>query len=168
VDLVARFMAALGRETKTAGRVYLTGGSTAVLFGWRSSTKDVDVKLIPESDDLFRAITRLKDSLDINIELAAPDQFIPALPGWQQRSRFIARENVVDFFHYDFYAQALSKLDRGLARDLLDVTQMRDRGLIQTSTLRELFEAIEPDLFRYPAINPAAFRVKVETFAPLP
>jgi hypothetical protein len=161
--LVSEFMAALGLEAK-AGRVYLTGGATAVLFGWRSSTVDVDVKLIPESDELFRAIARLKNALDVNIELAAPDQFIPPLPGWQQRSRFITREHGVDFFHYDFYAQALSKLERGLVRDLLDAGEMRERGLIQNTALLELFGAIEPELFRYPAIDGARFRGKVEDF----
>ena len=65
---------------------------TAVLLGWRQSTVDVDIKVDPESDRLFRAFPQLKEKLHINIELASPDQFIPEVPGWQERSAFIARE----------------------------------------------------------------------------
>ena len=36
------FMRALGRETRSAGRVYFTGGATAVLSGGRASTIDVE------------------------------------------------------------------------------------------------------------------------------
>ncbi|MDQ7828028.1 MAG: hypothetical protein QN122_05460 [Armatimonadota bacterium] len=28
-------------------RVYFTGGATALLYGWRETTLDVDVKLVP-------------------------------------------------------------------------------------------------------------------------
>jgi hypothetical protein len=34
--------------------------------------------------------------------------------------------------------------------------------LVEPARLRDLFAAIEPELFRYPAINPVAFRRKVE------
>jgi hypothetical protein len=55
-----------------------------------------------------------------NIELAAPDDFIPPLPGWEEWSIFIARRGKIDFYHYDLYAQALAKIERGHARDLAD------------------------------------------------
>ena len=38
---------------------------------------------------------------------------------------------------------------------------MLSGGLVERARLMELFEAIEPGLFRYPAIDPAAFRRKV-------
>jgi hypothetical protein len=60
-------------------RIYLTGGATAVLEGWRASTVDIDLRLEPDIDSL----------------------------------------------------------------------------------LREFYDAIEPELFRYPAIDPGAFRRKV-------
>ena len=31
---------------------FLTSGATAVLIGWRDSTLDVDVKLVPDRDDV--------------------------------------------------------------------------------------------------------------------
>ena len=79
----------LGRATRSSLRVYLTGGATAVLHGWRSTTVDVDLKLVPDSDEVLRAMPRLKEELEVNVELAVPEQFIPPLPGWEERSLFI-------------------------------------------------------------------------------
>lgn len=161
-DRLMRFMAGLGREARTAGRVYLTGGASAVLFDWRKSTIDVDLKLEPDNDEMMRAIPALKETLEVNVELASPGDFIPELPHWRERSLFITREGSIDFHHYDFYAQALSKLERGHARDLDDVANMRTHGLIQLARLSELFSVIEPELYRYPAIDPRTFRRRVE------
>jgi hypothetical protein len=157
-------MAALGKQVRSKGRIYLTGGATAVLHGWRLMTIDIDIKPEPEPAGLFEAIALLKDELDVNVELASPDQFIPALPGWRERSLFIAIHGLVEFFHYDPYGQALSKLQRGHDRDLRDVQSfLRDR-LIQPDRLRELFDLIQPQLIRYPAIDPSAFRAAVTQF----
>jgi hypothetical protein len=78
-------MEALGQRVKGPGTIYLTGGATALLFGWRAKTIDVDIKADPEPRGLFEAITELKESLDANVELASPDLFIPELPGWLVR-----------------------------------------------------------------------------------
>jgi len=161
-ERIRSFMRELGEEAEKDVRLYFTGGATAVLFGWRQSTVDVDVKIEPESDRLFRALPRIKDKLEINIELASPDQFIPELPGWQERSVYIAREGRLSFYHYDFYAQALAKIQRGHSRDRTDVRELIDRGLVDREELLRRFEEIEPRLYRYPAIDPAAFRRAVE------
>jgi hypothetical protein len=60
----------LGRVAGEPVRIYLTGGSTAVLEGWRESTIDVDLRFEPDSDELLRALPALKDRLGINIERA--------------------------------------------------------------------------------------------------
>lgn len=161
-EKVRRFMREVGRETSGPGRIYLTGGATAVLVGWRDATVDIDLKADPEPTGLFEAIARLKEALDLNVELAAPDAFIPPLPGWRERSRFIDSFGAVQFFHYDLYSQALAKIERGHARDLRDVHQMLDRGLIEPGELRALFQAIVPGLVRYPSVEPSAFREKLE------
>ena len=127
-------------------------------------TVAIDLKPDPEPAGMFEALALLKDELDINVELAAPDQFIPALPGWHDRSLFIARHGAIDFFHYDPYAQALAKLQRRHARDLLDVRALLERGLIKPGRARELFTQIEPQLIRYPAIDPVSFRAAVWEF----
>jgi hypothetical protein len=162
---IESFMAALGGKVRGKGRIYLTGGATAVLHGWRPMTIDIDLKPEPEPAGLFEAIASLKNELDINVELASPDQFIPALPGWQERSLFIAAHGLIEFFHYDPYGQALAKLQRGHERDLQDARSMLQNGLIQMKRLRELFQLIESQLIRYPAIDPAAFRAAVAKFS---
>lgn len=158
---IERFMDELGNRVRSRGSIYLTGGGTAVLEGWRGMTIDLDLKAVPEPSGLFEAIAELKDAIDVNIELASPDDFIPAVPGWQERSLFIGRRGALDFYHYDPFSQALSKIERGHARDLDDVKAMLERGLIDRDRLWLLFEAIEPELIRYPAIDPAAFRASV-------
>lgn len=98
----------------------------------------------------------------MNIELACPSDFIPELPGWEGRSPCIGREGPLSFYHYDFYAQALSKIERGHAQDREDVRAMIDRGLVVPAALRQHFDEIEPFLYRYPAIHPPSFRKAVE------
>ncbi|HVS54008.1 MAG TPA: hypothetical protein VHD62_16760 [Opitutaceae bacterium] len=154
-------MSELGQRVRGPGRIYLTGGATAVLEGWRGMTIDVDLKAEPEPAGFFEAIAGMKDDIDINVELASPDDFIPPLPGWQERSRFIARHGRLEFYHYDAYSQAMAKIERGHERDLGDVTAMLQRGLVESGRLWALFEAIEPELIRYPAIEPKAFRAAV-------
>jgi hypothetical protein len=159
---IREFLRVLGAEAREETHLYLTGGTTAVLLGWRASTVDIDIKMVPERDSLFRVIAHLKDELEVNVEVAAPSDFIPELPGWQERSRFIVREGKVDFFHYDPYSQALAKLQRGHAKDLVDIREMIERKLIEPGKAMELFEAIEDRLYRFPAIDPASFRRRVE------
>lgn len=158
------FMAALGKQVTGPGRIYLAGGATAVLFRWRDMTIDVDLKPDPEPPGLFEALAALKDQLDINVELACPDQFIPPVPGWRERSLFIARHGPVEFFHYDPYGQALAKLQRRHDRDLRDVHSMLRAKLIARDRLREMFTLIKPQLIRYPAIDPASFEAAVLEF----
>jgi hypothetical protein len=153
---------ALGSVALQQVRVYLTGGSTAVLEGWREATIDVDLRFEPEADELMRALPALKESLGVNIELASPPDFIPELPDWRERSPHVFRDGRVDVHHFDPYSQALSKIERGFEQDLTDVRTMINEGLVQPPRLRELYDTIEPELYRYPAIDPSAFRRKVD------
>ena len=70
----------------------------------------------------------------------------------------VFREGNVDVHHFDPYSQALSKIERGFAHDLMDVEQMLAVGMVDPDRLAELYAAIEPELYRYPAIDPPAFR----------
>ncbi len=168
-DRLREFLRALGKAARGEARVYLTGGASAVLLGWRATTIDVDLTLVPDRDELLRAIAELKDRLDLNVELAAPTHFIPALPGWEERSVFISHQGPLSVYHYDFYSQALAKIERGHVQDRIDVEAMLQTGLVEPTRLRELFEAIVDQLHRYPAIEPVAFRRAVEeALAPRP
>jgi len=121
----------------------------------------VDLKLVPDSDDLLREIPRLKAELDLNIELAAPSDFIPVPPGWEERSPLIRKEGKLSFRHFDLVAQALAKAERGHAQDLIDIREMVESGLVDPAEARTQFAHIEPELYRFPAIDPYAFRAAV-------
>lgn len=162
VDRIERLMSRLGRESRASGRIYLTGGATAVLMGWRPTTIDVDLKLDGEAESILKAIAHIKEELRVNVELASPADFIPELPGWRERGLFIARHGLIDFFHYDPYSQALSKIERNHLLDEKDVRCMLERGLVERKLLRELFDRIEPELYRFPAIDAPSFRRRVE------
>ena len=151
----------LGRAASAPTRLYLVGGATAVIEGWRATTIDVDVRIEPD-DDLLRALPAIKERLDINVELASPADFLPELPGWRERSPFVMREGQVEVFHFDLYSQVLAKLERGFAQDLADVDAMLASGAVDPSRLLELFAAIEDQLYRFPAVEPGELRRAVE------
>ncbi len=161
-DRIRRVMRHLGLAADVDTRVYFTGGATAVLLGWRRTTIDVDIRIVPENDRLLRAIPMLKEQLRINVELASPADFIPVPPGWEDRSLFIASEGKIAFYHFDPYAQALAKVERSHTQDLEDVHALIQRGLVDRRRALEYFQRIEPELYRYPAIDPRSFRRAVE------
>ena len=161
-DRIGRFMHGLGAEATEEGAVYLTGGATAVLLGWRASTLDVDILPVPEQESVLRALPRLKGELRVNVELASPRDFIPVPAGWEDRSIFAAREGRLTFYHFDPYSQALAKLERRHTQDLEDVRELVDRGLVDPARALAYLAEIEHNLFRYPAIDPSAFRRQAE------
>ena len=160
-------MKILGREARGSGRVYFTGGASALLVGWRGSTVDIDIRLDPEPPGIFQAIAKIKRELNINIELASPQDFLPPLPGWRDRSVYIGKQGQISFYHYDFVAQALSKLSRGYERDVSDVQAMYEQKLFDLEELSDGFEAIVPELIRFPALDAEDLRVKVANFIEL-
>jgi hypothetical protein len=161
---LSRFLVALGHEAKRPATVYLVGGSSAVLAGWRRTTRDVDVYL--EDDVLLQVLPRLKEELATNIELASPLDFLPALPDWRERSRFVRTQGQLTVRDFDYYAQALSKLERGFDQDLADVQAMVDRGLVVPSRLAELLEAVSGELYRFPTVDAAHLRQAVAQVRP--
>ncbi len=157
-----RFLVELGRAAGEPTRVYLVGGATALLHGFRATTIDVDLVVEPAASPLLKSFPELKERLSINLELASPLDFLPELPGWRDRSRFVRQEGQVAIFELDFYAQALAKIERGHERDLADVRAMLAHDLVEPGRLRELFAAITTELYRFPAIDPDAFREDLE------
>lgn len=159
-----RFMDEIGKAATGPGRIYLVGGATALLLDIRSQTIDIDIKLDPEPPGVFEAIAVLKDRLNVSVELASPDDFLPALPGWRTRGEFIARRGMVDFYNYDFYGQALAKLLRGHDQDLTDVRAYVELDKVVPKILLELLHQVEDELIRYPAINRQSLVARVEAF----
>lgn len=144
-------------------RVYVLGGGSAVLAGWREATIDAD--LFAERDDVFRDIQAIKEALRLNVEFARPEHFVPALAGSEDRHRFIDRIGTIDFYHYDPYAQLLSKVVRGFRKDVLDARNLVGNGWVDPRRFRELVEAIPDESYaRYPALNRDAVLAAVEQF----
>ena len=164
-ERIHRFLTLLGERAQTAATAYITGGSTAVLIGWRESTVDVDIKFVTDSNELLRLIPQLKEELEINVELASPDLFLPVPPGWEERSPPVTVEGRLTVRHFDLTAQAVAKLERGHTRDLEDVRAMLERGLVTGAGLVAFLDAIEPDLYRFPAVDPPTLRRSVQLAA---
>jgi hypothetical protein len=162
-DAVKRLIEELGRRTRGGGVVYLVGGATALLLGIRQTTVDIDLKLDPEPVGVFEAIRDLKEQLQVNIELASPDQFVPALPGWGERSDLIAVHNGVQFRNFDLYTQTLAKLERGYERDMEDVRAFIRLGLVVPGRLRELFESVRGQFIRYPSVDLARLEARLRS-----
>ena len=59
-ERLRRFLKELAREAEADGAVYLTGGATAVLLGWRESTIDADILFVPEQDATEETIELLE------------------------------------------------------------------------------------------------------------
>ncbi len=152
-ERLERFLEIFGKKLKSSGRIYLIGGATALLNNWRKTTLDIDLSAEPEPKNFFQAILETKNELNINIELASPNNFVPALEGWQARSKYIGRYGSTDFYHFDYYSQALSKLSRGHVRDLTDVEGMYAAGYIDASRFRDLFTSVEDQIIKYPALS---------------
>jgi hypothetical protein len=165
-ERIERLARELGRAVPPETKMYLTGGATAVLEGWRRSTVDVDVLFEPDSDAALRQIAELKERLQVNIELTSPLDFLPPLAGWRDRSRFRFRAGNLEVFDFDPYSQVLAKLERGFELDLRDVSEMVRAGHVEPVRLLDLFEEIEPELFRFPAVDPTRLRRAVEELEP--
>ena len=162
LENIRQVMQAMGNRIRQPLQIFFTGGTTCVLKGWRDSTVGIDLKPVPDLGEVYDVIAQLKEELSTNIETAAPDHFLPALPGWEERSEYIDTVGQVQFFHYDAYSQILSKIARGFEKDLADARKMM--GACDPRKLRNLFEAVRPGLVRYPAIDEKPLSDKVERF----
>lgn len=144
-------------------RVYLVGGSTAVLAGWRAATVDAD--LSADDEAVFRDVQGIKERLRLNIEFARPEHFVPPLVGSAERHVFVERVRDVEFYHYDPYAQLLSKVVRGFRKDLLDAERFVASRMVDPARFRELVEGIPDAAYaRYPSLSRAAVEDAVDAF----
>src|SRR5687767_8994050 len=162
-ETLKEFMQEFAAAAKSPGKVYFTGGAMVLLLGFREQTIDIYLKLDPEPERAFEAIAVLKTRLNLNVD-ASPDDFIPAAADWRERSLYIDSIGPVQFFHYDFSLQALSKLERGHTQDLEDVASFLRGGYVTATKLRARFAEIEPQLPRYPAVDAQQFKQRVQTF----
>ena len=148
-------------------RIYLVGGATAVLEGWRDSSIDAD--LYARQDEIFRDVQQIKEQLNVNIEFVRPEDFVPPLAGTEKRHVYIETIGRVSFYHYDPYAQLLSKVVRGFARDLVDANAFVTSGMVDAERFRKLVEKIPEESYaKYPRLSSAAVRAAVDDFLSSP
>ena len=144
-------------------RVYFVGGGTAVWSGWRESTIDVD--LTADDDAVFRDVQGLKERLHLNIEFARPEDFVPPLQGSSDRHLLIDTIGKVGFYHYDPYAQLLSKVIRGFNRDVQDAESFIRSGMVDPELFLSLVDGIPAKSFaKYPALSRQAVVDAVRDF----
>lgn len=158
------FMQSVGRMINKNATFYLTGGATAILYGFREGTIDIDIA--GDMDELFSSIPKLKERLQINIEMAKPTDFIPSLPGEKGRHIAIGTFGKVTFMHFDPYAQAFSKIVRGHATDIADVKALMASELVDIRKLCEMVKKLPDHNFaRYPRLHRSAVTAAVESFS---
>jgi hypothetical protein len=144
-------------------RVYLVGGSTAVLSGWRPSTIDAD--LYSDDEAIFRDVQGIKERLGLNIEFARPENFVPPLARSANRHVFIETVGRVSFYHHDPYSQLLSKVVRGFNRDMQDAESFLASGMVDAERFRALVRGIPEGTFaKYPALSRKAVLEAVDQF----
>jgi hypothetical protein len=139
------FLRRLGQEVQGPGRVYLVGGTTMVFEGYRARSLHID--LVVEAEDpgpILAAIRRLKDDLQVNVEIAGPGDFIPLPAGWRERSRWIGRFGPLDVFHFDLASVALSKVERGTEQDYEDALALIRQGALDLDALDAAFVEVLP------------------------
>ena len=152
---IEKFLNALGKTYRKAGRLYLAGGAALVHMGLRSgSTLDTDVVIeATDEDEMITAIRRLVEQMQINIEFASPADFIPIPSQWAAHAKYIGRYGKIDAFYFDLYSLALSKIARSSDRDLVDVKLLTQQKLITLDELDAAYREVLPRMGKRPYIN---------------
>ena len=121
-------MEELGRSSASEGAVFFMGGATALLFGMREEAIAAELKLDPEPRSAFEAIAKLKNDLDINVELASPVDFIPAPPDWREKSIFVAEHGQIRFIILICGRRRFLRSSAGMRRTWRTPGDLCDRG----------------------------------------
>src|ERR1700682_4950612 len=146
-ERISLLLREVGQRYHQPARLNLVGGTSLVFEGYRELTLDVDLAIDVSADgqsQLLRVLQEVMLALDMNIEEAAPGDFIPLPAGYADRHEFIGRFGQVDVFHFDWYSNALSKIERGRQQDLTDVVAMLQHERIEWSQLDSMFHEILP------------------------
>lgn len=161
-ELLLRVLRSIGEAASSPGVVLLCGGTSAVIEGWREGTIDMDLGYVQEPGGFFESLVQIKAVHDVSVDMVMPTSFVPAMPGSETRHELVQKFGAVEFRHFDFYTQALAKIQRGNARDRLDVRAMVSAGKVEPREFILLFEGIVPELVRFPAIDPARLKLVVK------
>lgn len=168
---IEAFLQQLGKTFHKPARLYLVGGAALVHLGVRpGSTQDIDIKVSGANEgELIVTIQRLINHLQVNVEFASPDDFIPLPKKWAAHARFVGRYGTIDVFYFDFYSIALSKIERGNNRDIADVRLLIQQNIIALDELDKAYQEVLAQLGkgRYPRITPERFTARYQAIRPL-
>lgn len=168
---IEAFLQQLGKTFRKPARLYLVGGAALVHMGVRDgTTQDIDIQVGGSNEgELIVAIQRLIHRLQVNVEFAGPADFIPLPKQWESHARFVGRYGTIDVFYFDFYSIALSKIERGNTRDIVDVKLLVQQGIIRLDELDKAYKEVLAQLGkgRYPRIHPQQFKERYEAIRKL-
>lgn len=152
---IEHFLKQLGRSFHKSGRLYLVGGAAMVHAGVRTgATEDIDIEVHADDEDsLLEAIRTLKNTLNLNVELASPADFIPLPDQWEMNARYTGRYGSLDVFYFDFYSIALSKIHHGTSRDIHDVKLLLQHQFITLQELDQAYHNILPRVGKRPYLK---------------
>ena len=139
------FLRALGASGRSPIRLYLVGGAVMVDLGLRQATLDVDYVARGEASalrELERALPKLKDELDINVEPASPADFMPIPDGVLDQSAYVRSYGQLAVYHYHYPSLTLAKIARGAERDLVDVELLVRHGIVSWPEVEQMWERI--------------------------
>ena len=146
-ERIEGFLRWLGNHYRHPARLYLVGGTTVVYEGLRRQIMDIDLAIEVSAGnhgELLTVLREARDTFDINIEEAAPWDFIPLPAGYADRHQFVGRYGEVDVFHFDLYSMALSKIERGRKQDQLDVIALLKSDRLKWDRLQAMYIEILP------------------------
>jgi len=168
---IESFLQQLGRTFRKAGRLYLVGGAALVHAGVRPGfTQDINIQVGGANESEFIiGIQRLIQQMQINVEFASPQDFIPLPSQWEAHAQFVARYGQIDVFYFDFYSIALSKIERGTTRDIEDVKLLVQQQRIELNELDAAYQEVFAQLGkgRYLKVTPERFAERYASIRPL-
>ncbi len=155
---VEQFLQELGRAFRGRGRIYLLGGAALVHAGVRCRPTQ-DIGLVVTRGDLYQAARKVAQVMNITLEFTSLSLWIPLPSQWEMMSRYVGRYGKIDVFYLDFYAVALSKMNRGNDRDINDVKLLLQQGLLSLAELDTDYGEVVANMGkgRYPRMDPQQF-----------
>lgn len=145
---IIEFLSRLGEVYQGEGTLYLLGGSAMCLLGSPRQTEDIDYTFASTEEldmGLEASINQLAGEMQLDMELAPIDEFIPLPIDADKRHQLIGRYGKLTVYTYDPYSIALSKVSRGFDSDLEDVLFLLNRGMIEMSRLEVFVTAAIPE-----------------------
>lgn len=122
-------------------RLILIGGSALNLLGYSRPTVDIDfIGDDVKPNEFHQTLMRIAKEMQIHIEAVPLERFVPLPKGNEERAIRIGQFGNLEIYVADPYSIALSKLDRGLDKDLEDILFLIQHNHIEMRELEHILE----------------------------